>query len=525
MRFFTTEGPVNCADHYCLPPLSRLDMEDVLALIGQKKYFLLHAPRQTGKTTCLLALADYLNAGGEYHAVYANIEAAQAWREDVAQGMATTVTYIANFAAERTGDPYAMPIMQDVLANSAPGAQLSVFLSRWCEQLDKPLVLLLDEVDALVGDTLISLLRQLRAGYPNRPGQFPQTVMLCGVRDIQDYRIQSSEGKAVVTGGSAFNIKAKSLRLGDFNQAEVHLLLDEHTLETGQVFTPEARDLIWELTQGQPWLVNALAYEVTWEMKEGRDRSRPLTAEAVQQAKENLILRRVTHLDQLADKLREPRVRSVIEAILTGDREPSVIPPHDISYVRDLGLITTVGQLRIANPIYREVIPRELTYSTQLTISEQPAWYIRPDGKLDLPKLLANFQQFFREHSAAWLLGMDYKEAGPQLLLQAFLQRIINGGGRVEREYGLGRRRTDLLIVWPHPGGVQRAVIEIKLLYHNLEQTIADGLEQTWAYADACGADEAHLVIFDRTPDKPWGEKVFVRQEQHRGLTITVWGA
>ena len=260
-------------------------------------------------------------------------------------------------------------------------------------------------------------------------------------------------------------------------------------------------------------------------MKEGRDRSRPLTAEAVQQAKENLILRRVTHLDQLADKLREPRVRSVIEAILTGDREPSVIPPHDISYVRDLGLITTVGQLRIANPIYREVIPRELTYSTQLTISEQPAWYIRPDGKLDLPKLLANFQQFFREHSAAWLLGMDYKEAGPQLLLQAFLQRIINGGGRVEREYGLGRRRTDLLIVWPHPGGVQRAVIEIKLLYHNLEQTIADGLEQTWAYVDACGADEAHLVIFDRTPDKPWGEKVFVRSEQHRGMDIPVWGA
>ena len=245
----------------------------------------------------------------------------------------------------------------------------------------------------------------------------------------------------------------------------------------------------------------------------------------MQQAKENLILRRVTHLDQLADKLREERVRRVVEAILTGDREPSVIPPEDISYVRDLGLITTVGQLRIANPIYQEVIPRELTYSTQLTISENPAWYILPDGRLDLPKLLANFQQFFREHSAGWLQGADYKEAGPQLLLQAFLQRIVNGGGRVDREYGLGRRRTDLLIVWPYPGGIQRAVIEIKLLYHNLEQTIADGLEQTWAYADACGADEAHLVIFDRTPDKPWSDKIRVRHAQHRTLPITVWGA
>ena len=147
-----------------------------------------------------------------------------------------------------------------------------------------------------------------------------------------------------------------------------------------------------------------------------------------------------------------------------GDQEPSAIPPDDVSYVRDLGLIKTEGQLTIANPIYQEVIPRELTYSTQLTISEQPAWYIRPDGRLDLPKLLAAFQQFFREHSESWLERFDYKEAGPQLLLQAFLQRILNGGGRVDREYGLGRRRTDLLIVWNYPGGVQRAVIELKLL-------------------------------------------------------------
>ena len=66
MRFFTTEGPVNCADHYCLPPLARLDLDDVMALIAQKKYFLLHAPRQTGKTSCLLALAGHLNRGSDY---------------------------------------------------------------------------------------------------------------------------------------------------------------------------------------------------------------------------------------------------------------------------------------------------------------------------------------------------------------------------------------------------------------------------------------------------------------------------
>ena len=386
--------------------------------------------------------------------------------------------------------------------------------------MDKPLVLLLDEVDALIGDTLIALLRQLRAGYPTRPHAFPQTVVLCGVRDLQDYRIQSSHEKTVITGGSAFNIKAKSLRLGDFDQSEVRTLLLEHTTETGQVFTAEALDLVWELTLGQPWLVNALAYETTWEMTSGRDRTVPVSASMIQQAKENLILRRVTHLDQLADKLREPCVRRVVEPMLRGEELEPATPLDDIQYTIDLGLVRRGPEgPQIANPIYREVVPRELTVIAQMNLESQQrrTWYIGPDGRLDLPKLLAAFQQFFREHSASWLEGFDYKEAGPQLLLQAFLQRIVNGGGRVDREYGLGRRRTDLLVVWDYPGGVQRAVIELKLLRGALAPTLADGLAQTWAYADACAAEEAHLVIFDRTPGKPWTEKNLAPRRNIRG--------
>ena len=527
MRFFTTEGPVNCADHYCLPPLTRFDLQEVLALIAQKKYFLLHAPRQTGKTSCLLALADYLNRQGDYHAVYANIEAAQALREDVAQGMATAVTYIATSAATLTGDSIAVPLMQEVLETNAPGAVLGVFLTRWCQQLDKPLVLFLDEVDALVGDTLISLLRQLRAGYPTRPAAFPQSLILCGVRDLQDYRIQASSEKSIITGGSAFNIKAKSLRLGDFVQPEVETLLLEHTHETGQIFTPDALALVWELTQGQPWLVNALAYETTWEMKEGRDRSQPITSERVRKAKEALILRRVTHLDQLADKLREARVRRVVEPMLRGVEMGEAATLDDVQYTVDLGLVRRgANGPQIANPIYREVIPRELTMIMQMNLEavQTQAWYIDPDGRLNLPKLLAAFQHFFRENSEIWLERFAYREAGPQLLMQAFLQRIINGGGRVDREYGLGRRRTDLCVLWNHPGGVQRGVIELKLLHHSLARTLAEGLEQTWRYADTNAAEEAHLIIFDRTPDKPWDEKIWQRTETFNGWPITVWG-
>ena len=139
----------------------------------------------------------------------------------------------------------------------------------------KPIVLLIDEIDALVGDTLIAVLRQLRAGYPKRPQFFPQSIVLCGVRDIRDYRIHSSRDKEIITGGSAFNIKAKSLRMGDFDQEEVQLLYGQHTQDTGQPFTQEALDLMWELTQGQPWLANALGYEVCFEMATGLERAGP----------------------------------------------------------------------------------------------------------------------------------------------------------------------------------------------------------------------------------------------------------
>ncbi|MBM4255559.1 MAG: ATP-binding protein [Deltaproteobacteria bacterium] len=526
MRFFNTAGPVNPQKHYCLPPLARLNLEELLGLIRQEKYFVLHAPRQTGKTSALLALMNHLNASGEYRCVYVNVEAAQAAREDVAAAMQAILSVLGSEAQRTIGDESVARMWPAVLRDHGPFAALGEVLSRWAAAAATPLILLLDEIDALIGDTLIAVLRQLRAGYYRRPAQFPQSVVLCGVRDVRDYRIHSSRDKAIITGGSAFNVKAKSLRLGDFTQAEVEALYQQHTAETGQVFTPEALAQMWELTRGQPWLVNALGYETCFEMKAGRDRAQPITDERVQEAKENLILRRETHLDQLADKLEEPRVQRVVEPLLAGEVVTNELNKDDVSYVLDLGLIRQerAGAIHIANRIYQEVIPRELGWNIQSGMSEQTQWYVTVDGRLDMRKLLTAFQEFFREHSEHWVERFQYKEAGPQLLLQAFLQRIVNGGGRIEREYGLGHLRTDLLIIWPHAAGVQRAVIELKVLHKGFEQTLGTGLEQTRQYLDRCGAAEGHLVIFDRTPGKPWEEKLFQRKETVQGAVIQVWG-
>ena len=553
-RFFNTAGPNKPDINYSIDPLSRFDLDEILLLIRQQRYFVLHAPRQTGKTSCMLALRDYLNGQGsesrqahmngrdatdegeankanDYIAVYANVEGGQAKRNDVdgvIRGMCDKLAE--EFRRVLKSD---MPLqLRDEARKVDASSMLSTFLSRLSEALPKPVVLILDEIDALVGDSLVSVLRQIRSGYADRPDAFPQTVILCGVRDVRDYRIVLSN-QDVITGGSAFNIKAESLRLGNFSKEEIHELYMQHTRETGQEFDEACFPMIWEATEGQPWLVNALAHEVTWRMRENRNRSVRIIPDMIERAIENLIYRRDTHIDILIDKLSEPRVRRVIEPMLANSEEAddSLIPSDDLQYCVDMGLVKVErGKTRrIANGIYREIIPRELTWTTQDGMTVQTAWYQNADGSINMEKLLLDFQQFFRQNADSWIQKFDYAEAGPQLLLQAFLQRIVNGGGYIDREYGLGRRRTDLLIRKPltdHYGGpVQRIVLELKLKRGDLDTVIAQGLRQTADYMDLVGSvDEGHLVIFDRTQEKTWDERIWHRPCEHAGRTITVWG-
>ena len=529
-KFFNTAGPIQPDIHYQVEPLSRIDLEEIEQLIYQRKYFILHAPRQTGKTSCLLALRDYLNARGEFIAVYANVEAGQAMRNRVDEVVTAFCYRIAAEADIILKGTLARDIYKKV-ADTPASEFITSFMAALCEALDRPLVLFIDEIDALVGDSLVSVLRQIRAGYANRPAHFPQTIILCGIRDVRDYRIVLSN-QDIVTGGSAFNIKAESLHLGNFSKEEIRELYMQHTAATGQEFDEACFPLIWEATEGQPWLVNALGYEVTMRMKENRDRSIRIIPEMIYRAQEQIIYRRDTHIDILIDKLREERVRRVIAPILAGDSDAdeSLMPQDDVQYVADMGLITLDKPRRISNAIYKEIIPRELTWTTQNGLVQQSAWYINPDNSINMEKLLLDFQQFFRQNSDSWIEKFDYKESGPQLLLQAFLQRVVNGGGYIDREYGLGRGRTDLLITKPltdgYGGPFQRIVLELKILRGNIDTTIQKGLEQTTGYMDTCGGtiNEGHFILFDRTPGKPWEEKLWHRTEEYAGRKIEVWG-
>ena len=197
---------------------------------------------------------------------------------------------------------------------------------------------------------------------------------------------------------------------------------------------------------------------------------------------------------QLADKLTEPRVQKIIQIILAGEDEenqPDENLNEDYRYVIDLGLIRkTANGLEIANPIYREVIPRELTFVAQQFFSQNSAWYVTPAGKLDFAKMMDAFVTYYREHGEVWLSKRaHYVEVSHQLLLMAWLQRIVNGGGRIEREYAAGSGRIDLMIEFAG----ERFVIEIKT-EANFRRERA--LIQATEYAQRTGVTTCLIVIF-----------------------------
>lgn len=517
MRFFNTAGPCDPDRHYMLPPERRLP--EVRELIDRQHYFVLHAPRQTGKTTFCEALAHSLTAEGRYVALHATCEKGQPAGGDIDRGVRAVLRDIEKASRLLPSELRPMPVEQ--LAGIEAESLLDAYLAAWSERSPLPVVLLLDEIDALYDETLLSVLRQLRAGYTHRPGRFPQSVALIGLRDVRDYRIQLRPDMESLGTSSPFNIKVQSLTLANFSSEEVAELYAQHTAETGQVFTPEAVALAWELTRGQPWLVNALAAEIVDTLVP--DRSTPIERRHVERAKEILIERRDTHLDSLIDRLREPRVRRVIEPIVAGELLSPDVLDDDIQFVEDLGLVARSAGLEIANPIYREIIPRALTNVVQRSLPMPQVSFIGSDGRLRRDVLLDEFRTFWGQHAEFFLERQPYTEAAAQLVFMAYLQRVVNGGGFIDREYAVGSGRIDLCVRWPRPEGLEQWALELKVWRDGRPDPLPAGLEQLSAYLGRLGLAEGTLILFDgRSEAPPLPERCSRRTIEHRGRQIEV---
>jgi hypothetical protein len=511
-RWFNTAGPCQADNHYMLPPIIRLPK--VARLIDQESYFVIHAPRQIGKTTAILALAEQLNASGKYLAAVLSVEIGAPFGNDIG------AAELAILATWRDTLEFSLPLaLQPPAWGDAPaGQRISHALQKWSQVCPLPLVIFIDEADALRDQSLISLLRQLRDGYPRRPKGFPCSIGLIGLRDVRDYKVASGGSDRLNT-SSPFNIKVESLTLRNFNESEVAELYQQHTTDTGQIFAPEALQLAFDLTQGQPWLVNALARQLIEEIAPEPETT--ITSTMVEEAKEILIRRQDTHLDSLAERLRENRVKVIIEPMLAG-LELGDVPNEDIQFVQDLGLcrMDPLGGLTIANPIYREVLPRVLTVTPMASLPQiNPTW-LTTTGELDTERLLHSFMDFWLQHGEALLKSASYPEIAPHLVLMAFLHRVINGGGTLEREYAIGRDRMDLCLRY----GSVILGIELKVWRTGRSDPLTKGLEQLEKYLDRLNQSSGWLVIFDRrTNALPLEERIeTVLTQTAKGQQVTV---
>jgi hypothetical protein len=140
------------------------------------------------------------------------------------------------------------------------------------------------------------------------------------------------------------------------------------------------------------------------------------------------------------------------------------------------------------------------------------------DGRIDMDFLMCDFQQFWRENSAIWGERFNYKEAAPHLILMAFLQRVINGGGQIIRDMGAGTGRLDLCLVY------ERRKYPIELKLWRGEKSLEKGINQTLRYMDVYGVTEGWLALFNRTSKLLGEEKIYMNKKTVDGKTVTIVG-
>jgi hypothetical protein len=144
--------------------------------------------------------------------------------------------------------------------------------------------------------------------------------------------------------------------------------------------------------------------------------------------------------------------------------------------------------------------------------------YLTGDQRIDMRFLLGEFQQFWRENSEIWQERFEYREAAPHLILMAFLQRVLNGGGRIDREYSSGRGRIDLCLNYAG----RRYPVELKIHYN--DKVYEQARNQLLRYMERLDCNQGRLVIFDQLITVPWDNKIFWKTEQVQGKTIHMVG-
>ena len=499
MRTFTTEGPCDPARHYHLPAAPRF--AEGLGLVDEGAYFLVRAPRRTGKTTTLRALAAALTASGRYAALLSSAEIGEPLGDDLARAEGALLASIRLSAEHDLPTALRPPPFPD----SAEGTRIWTALSSWARVCPRPLVLFFDGADALHGAALRTVLRQLEAGFPHRPAAFPWSIALAGARDfrLDPFSAGDEPLRPGLTG--PFTIASFPEALPRFTEPEIRAFYAQHTLETGQPFDDGAIAAACAATAGHPFLVQALGRELVARVPH------PASIEAshVQSAKRHLVDRRTTPIDALAARLADPRVRRVVEPLLAGTALVAKAGEDDIRLARDLGLLAEDDPARVEGDIHRALVPRLLAQGTARAIADDPARFYKTDGALDVEALLHAFVVFYTTHARHLVAEAAYEGVAPELIFLGYLYRMVEPRGWVDVRWGGSHGRIDVTLRVPLSGGDEQHEAFI-LISRRKGETGAKAravgfLEDV---LDAEGLTRGTVVVFDRRGKRAAGERV-----------------
>ncbi|RLC10982.1 MAG: AAA family ATPase [Deltaproteobacteria bacterium] len=507
--------------HYMVDTSAKI--EQIIRLVEDGEYFTISRPRQFGKTTTLQLLNTQLSLREDYLVLSISFEG----------------TGDAPFASEQAFCPaflriiartvrFGNPEISDDFARASQEVhefeELSQFISQYVSELNRQVVLLVDEVDKSSDSRIfLHFLGMLRNKYLLRNMGQDHTfhsVILAGVHDIKTLkaRIRPDEEKepfdfAQDRYNSPWNIAVDFKVDLSFAPYEIETMLREYTREKGiRPDIPAIAGQLYYYTSGYPWLVSKLCKfidedivpqqeEKNWSVADVDAAFRMIADEGYT----------TTLFDSLAKNLENnPDLYDLISRIaIDGESFPFTItnPVINLGHLYGILVRSEQGRCRIHNRIFEQRIYAHIMSGLLQTDYREMNGFRGPEfytaGGLDVRLILLRFQTFMKEHYSDQ--DARFLEREGRLLFLSYLRPIINGRGFDFKEPNVSHeRRMDIVITWQN----KRYVIELKIWhgpkYHQEE------LEQLSDYLDAYSLKEGYLLIYDFNKNKKYKQEQIV---------------
>ena len=493
-------------------------LEQTIKMVEIGEYFIINRPRQYGKTTTLYTLCDILTKKGDYIVFNMSFE-----------GIGNAM-----FENEATFGKGFTSLLGKMVVESAPAYKewyyeaakstdsleiLSDLITELANQIDKKLVLLIDEVDQSSNNQLFVLfLAMLRNKYLQRSRYKTfHSVVLAGVHDVKTLKLKlrpDEERKF----NSPWNIAAKFKVDMNLQAAEIKPMLDDYCKETGvKMNTQSIADCLFYHTSGYPFLVSQLCKTIAEDILPTKT-EKTWTLDDMAESVRQLLKESNTNFDSLIKSLEDNQALYDFVYRIIMDGEVVLFNNDDplITLGITHGIFKDEGQIKIHNRVYEQRLYNYMTAKTTVGLKSAHNFaghFVLDDDTLDMPAALLKFQQFMKEEFNE--KDKTFLEQHGRLVFLSFLNPILNGKGHAFKEVQTSEeKRLDIIATYNE----HKYIIELKRWYG--EAYHKKGIKQLADYLDIQGVRKGFLVIFEYNTVKTWHHQWI----EHEGKQIfAVW--